>query len=124
GHHVLVRTDNRAVVSYINHQGGLCSCPLYRLAHQILLWAQRKLLSLRALHIPGHLSHGADVLLRQEPRPGEWRLHPQVVELIYHPAPQGLDAMVETWPRLRQYARSLFHFLVQQPPARPSPLPS
>ncbi len=26
-HHVLVRTDNTAVVSYINHQGGLCSRP-------------------------------------------------------------------------------------------------
>ncbi len=34
-HHVLVRTDNTAVVSYINHQGGLCSRPLYRLAHQL-----------------------------------------------------------------------------------------
>ncbi len=32
-------TDNTVVVSYINHQGGLCSCPLYRLAHQILVWA-------------------------------------------------------------------------------------
>ncbi len=26
-HNVLVRTDNKAVVSYINHQGGLRSCP-------------------------------------------------------------------------------------------------
>ncbi len=32
-HHVLVRTDNTAVVSYINHQGGLRSRPLYRLAY-------------------------------------------------------------------------------------------
>ncbi len=32
-HHVLVRTDNTAVVSYINHQGGLRSCPLYRLVY-------------------------------------------------------------------------------------------
>ncbi len=32
-HHVLVRTDNTAVVSYINPQGGLRSHPLYRLAH-------------------------------------------------------------------------------------------
>ncbi len=60
-------------------------------------------------------------------RPGEWRLHPEVVELIWkefgqaqvdlfvsretshcplwfslpHPAPLGLDAMTQTWPRLR-----------------------
>ncbi len=38
--HVLVRTDNTAVVSYINHQGGLRSRPLYRLAYQILGWSQ------------------------------------------------------------------------------------
>ncbi len=59
-HHVLVRTDNTAVVSYINHQGGLRSSPLYRLAHQILVWSQGKLLSLRAVYIPGHLNVGAD----------------------------------------------------------------
>ncbi|KAL0163844.1 hypothetical protein M9458_039597, partial [Cirrhinus mrigala] len=83
GHHALVHTDNTAVVSYINHQGGLRSCPLHRLAHQILLWAQGKLLSLRAVHIPGHLNQGADILSRQGPRPGEWSLHPEVVELIW-----------------------------------------
>ncbi|KAI2647029.1 Transposon Ty3-G Gag-Pol polyprotein [Labeo rohita] len=42
GHHVLVRTDNTA----------------------------DKLLSLRAVHVPGHLNMGADILLRQGPRPG------------------------------------------------------
>ncbi|KAL0197557.1 hypothetical protein M9458_006097, partial [Cirrhinus mrigala] len=30
--HVLVRTDNTLVVSYINHQEGLRSHPLYKLA--------------------------------------------------------------------------------------------
>ncbi len=34
-HNVLVRTDNTAVVSYINHQGGLRSHPLCKLAHQM-----------------------------------------------------------------------------------------
>ncbi|KAL0163874.1 hypothetical protein M9458_039627, partial [Cirrhinus mrigala] len=58
--HVLVRTDSTAVVYYINHQGGLRSRPLYKLAHQILVWSQDKLLSLRAVHIPGHLNVGAD----------------------------------------------------------------
>ncbi len=70
GHHVLVCTDNTAVVSYINHQGGLRSRHLYRLAHQILVWAQGKLLSLRAVSIPGHLNVGADTLSRQGPLPG------------------------------------------------------
>ncbi len=79
---------------------------------------------------PGHLNVGADILSRQGPRPGEWRLHPEVVKQIWrvfgqaqvdlfatrqtshcplwysltHPAPLGLDAMVQTWPRLRLYA--------------------
>ncbi|KAL0160079.1 hypothetical protein M9458_043804, partial [Cirrhinus mrigala] len=72
--------DSTAVVYYINHQGGLRSHPLYKLAHQILVWSQDKLLSLRAVHIPGHLNVGADVLSRQGPRPGEWMLHPEVVD--------------------------------------------
>ncbi len=63
------------------------------------------------------------------PRPGEWMLHPEVVKQIWRifyqaevdlfatrvnaqcplwfslapPAPLGLDAMVQTWPRLRLY---------------------
>ncbi|KAI2646170.1 ORF V: Enzymatic polyprotein [Labeo rohita] len=81
--HVLVRTDNTSVVSYINHQGGLRSRPLYKLAHQILVWSQDKLLSLRAVYVPGHLNLGADILSRQGPRPGEWMLHPEVVKQIW-----------------------------------------
>ncbi|KAL0165880.1 hypothetical protein M9458_037724, partial [Cirrhinus mrigala] len=69
--HVLVRADNTAVVSYINHQGGLRSRPLYKLAHQILVWSQGKLLSLRAVYVPGYLNLGADILSRQGPRPGD-----------------------------------------------------
>ncbi|KAL0194815.1 hypothetical protein M9458_008387, partial [Cirrhinus mrigala] len=121
--HVLVRTDNTAVVYYINHQGGQCSRLLYKLAHQILVWSQDKLLSLQAVHVPGHLNVGADVLSRQGPRPGEWMLHPEVVKQIwkvfgpaqvdlfamrenaqFHPAPLGLDAMVQTWLRRCLYA--------------------
>ncbi|KAL0150616.1 hypothetical protein M9458_054077, partial [Cirrhinus mrigala] len=95
--------------------------PLYKLAHQILVWSQDKLLSLRAVHVPGHLNMGADILSRQGPRPGEWMLHPEVVRQIWrvfgqaqvdlfatqenaqcprwfsltHPDPLGLDAMVQ-----------------------------
>ncbi|KAI2646275.1 Gag-Pro-Pol polyprotein [Labeo rohita] len=75
--HVLVRTDNTSVVSYINHQGGLCSRPLYKLAHQILVWSQGKLLSLKAVYLPGYLNLGADILSRQGPRPRDWMLHPK-----------------------------------------------
>ncbi len=83
GYHVLVHSDNTLVVSYINHQGGLRSRPLCKLACQILLWSQWKLLSLRAAYIPGAHNLGADILSRQGLRPGKWRLHPEVVELIW-----------------------------------------
>ncbi len=127
---MLVRSDNTSVVSYINHQGGLRSRPLCKLVCQILLWSQGKLLSLRATFIPVAHNIGADILSRQGLRPGEWRLHPEVVELIWkefgqaqvdlfasretshcplwfsltHPAPLGLDAMTQTCQRLRLYA--------------------
>ncbi len=113
---------------------GLRSRPLYRLAHQILVWSQGKLLSLRADYIPGHLNVGADILSRQGPRPGEWMLLTEVLKQIwrvfgqaqvdlfatretsqcplwYSLTPLGLDAMVQTWPRLRLYAFPLIALL-------------
>ncbi len=62
GHHVLVRSDNTSVVSYINHQGGLQSRPLCKMVCQILLWSHGKLLSLRAAYILGAHNIGADIL--------------------------------------------------------------
>ncbi len=61
GNYVLVRTDNTATVAYINRQGGLrclLACP--QLARHLLLWSQKQLRSLRAIHI-------------QECQPGGWR---------------------------------------------------
>ncbi len=129
GYHVLVRVDNTAVVSYINHQGGLRSRRLNRLAQQVLLRAQDKFLSLRAIYIPGHTNVGADLLSRQAVTHGEWKLHPEVVSQIWErfyeaevdlfasqetaqcplyfsltpPAPLGLDAMANMWPRRGLY---------------------
>ncbi|KAI2652574.1 Peptide methionine sulfoxide reductase MsrA [Labeo rohita] len=73
-HHVLVSTHNTALVYYINHQGDLRSCTLYKLD---------KLLSLRAVYVPGHLNMGADILSRQGQRPREWMLHPEMVKQIW-----------------------------------------
>ncbi len=83
GCHVLIRTDNMTVVSYLNRQGGLRSRPLYRLARSVYLWAKTKFLSDRVVHIPGNLNSGADLLSRQRMLDGEWRLYPQVVNLIW-----------------------------------------
>ncbi|KAI2659942.1 putative UbiX-like flavin prenyltransferase [Labeo rohita] len=64
GHPVLVRSDNMTVVTYINHQGSLSSRSLHRLDRQFLLCTQGKLLSLRAVHVPGRLNQEADMLSR------------------------------------------------------------
>ncbi len=76
------RTDNTATVAYINHLGGLCSSRMSQLARHLLLWSQKHLRSLRAIHIPGVLNRVADELSRAA-LPEEWRLHPQVVQLIW-----------------------------------------
>ncbi len=75
-------STHKQYVGGLLHQppGGSALAPLYRLARQILLWAQGKLLSLRAVYIPGYLNQGADILSRQELRPGEWMLHTEVLE--------------------------------------------
>ncbi len=44
-HHIIIRTDNMAVVSHINRQGGSRSRTLDRLARRLLLWSQDKFLS-------------------------------------------------------------------------------
>lgn len=83
GHHVLVRTDNTTVLSYINRQGGTHSLPLLQLSRSLLLWSQDHLQSLRATHVPGILNQGADLLSRGGPLVREWRLHPKVVSQIW-----------------------------------------
>ena len=77
GQHVLVRTDNTVT------WGGVRSQSLHHWATRLLLWAARHVLSLRAVHIPGHLNYGADLLSRGDPRAADWCLHPQVIEQIW-----------------------------------------
>ncbi len=128
--HVLVRSDNTATVAYINHQGGLCSRRMSQLARHLLLWSQKHLRSLCAVHVPGELNRAADELSRQHALPGEWQLHPEVLQLIWRrfgdaqvdlfASPDtshcqlffslsegtlGTDALACSWPRgLRKYA--------------------
>ncbi len=69
---VLVRTDNTATVAYINRQGSLHSRRMSQLARHLLLWSQKHLRSLRAIHIPGVFNRAADELYRAA-LPGECR---------------------------------------------------
>ncbi|KAL0160989.1 hypothetical protein M9458_044714, partial [Cirrhinus mrigala] len=121
--HVLVRTDSTATVAYINRQGGLRSRRMSQLARHLLLWSQTWLKSLCAIHIPGEINRAADQLSRQSTHPGEWRLHPETVQLIWShfgeaqidqfaspesshcqlfysldEAPLGRDALAHSWP--------------------------
>ncbi|XP_065325845.1 uncharacterized protein LOC134621241 [Pelmatolapia mariae] len=131
GQHVLVRTDNSTVVSYINRQGGTRSLPLLQLSRSLLLWCSVHFLSLRATHVLGHLNLGPDLLSRGGPLVREWRLHPLIVaqmwdlfgkaqldlfasrvnthcplyfSIIDHNAPLGLDALAHQWPDVLLYA--------------------
>ena len=124
GHHVLVRSDNVSVVSYINRQGGLRSLTLYRLTRRLLVWARSNLLSLKAAHVPGLLNIGPDRLSRNQVPTGEWSLHPQTVQLLWRKfgraevdlfasqenahCPEffskSKDALTHEWPRRPLYA--------------------
>lgn len=81
--HVLVRTDNRTTVAYINRQGGVHSAALLAMAENLWSWASEHLLSLRALYIPGIENRGADLMSRGGPLEDEWRLQPEVVQQIW-----------------------------------------
>ncbi len=131
-HHVIVRTDNMAVVSHINRQGGSRSRTLDRLVRHLLLWSQDKFLSLRAVHVPGVLNLAADFLSRQKLKPGEWMLNRQTVSQIWDlfgkaevdlfasqessqcplwfslsfPTTLGIDAFAHPWPNVSLYAFS------------------
>ncbi|XP_041961423.1 uncharacterized protein LOC121719692 [Alosa sapidissima] len=132
GQHVLIRTDNTSALAYINRQGGIRSRPLFQVVTRLLLWTERNgILSLRAVHIPGRINVGADLLSRGSPRAVDWRLHPQVVEEIWtcfgkadvdlfasrqntqcplwfslggDSPPLGVDALAHPWPVGRLYA--------------------
>ncbi len=130
GYHVIVRTDNMAVVSNINRQEGSRSRTLDRLARRLLLWSQDKFLSLRAVHVLGILNLVADFLSRQKLRPGEWMLNRQTVSQIWDlfgkaevdlfasqessqcplwfslsfPTTLGIDLFAHPWPNVSLYA--------------------
>ncbi len=68
---------------YIHHQGGTRSQSALRVAHNLLLWAQTNLLSIRAAYLPGRLNHAADTLSRGRVSQGDRSLHSDVVQMIW-----------------------------------------
>lgn len=131
GRHVLVRSDNTSTVYHVNHQGGTRSGHSLREAQRLLRWASPRLASLRAMHLPGVQNTAADMLSRGKPPPGEWRLNPAVVQMIWErygradvdlfasetsthcplwfslsgpTGPLGQDALAHSWPDSLLYA--------------------
>ena len=130
GCHVLVRTDNTTTVCYINKQGGLRSNTLHALARRLTLWCHKRLLSIRASHVPGVRNLGADLLSRGGYHYAEWSLHRVVAAQIWDrfgrpradlfaseenakcplyfsitgSPPLGLDALSHDWPGGLLYA--------------------
>ncbi len=122
--HIFIRTDIMTVAAFINHQGGVNSRPLLRLARDRLLWADRHLLSIRAVHVPRHLNYGAYLLSRGGVIHGEWRLHPLTVNRIWSVFGRAevdlftsaenthcplfysleVDALAHSWPKVHKYA--------------------
>ncbi len=114
--------DNMTVLAYINHQGSLKSHSFHKLARHLLLWAQGNPLSLKAVHVPGRLNQGADMLSRDNVSPGECKIYPQMVQMIWSvfgKAEVGLsvlrqlllrnlisrqwDALAQAWPSAHLY---------------------
>ena len=131
GRHVLVRSDNMSTVSQVNHQGGTRLARLLRLSRSLFTWASPRLASLRAVYLPGDRNPVADFLSRRKPPPGEWRLHPEVVDSMWGifgraevdlfaseesthcplwfswteaTSPLGQDALAHVWPDRPLYA--------------------
>ncbi len=94
------------------------------MARRLLLWAQNELLSLTAVHVPGSLNLGADMLSRGNVALWEWTLHPQMVLKIWSVLGEAevnlfasednshcptyfsiqRDALAHDWPSAHQYA--------------------
>uniref|UniRef100_A0AAV2KJJ1 Reverse transcriptase domain-containing protein n=1 Tax=Knipowitschia caucasica TaxID=637954 RepID=A0AAV2KJJ1_KNICA len=83
GRHVMVRSDNTTVVSYLNRQGGTRSPALHRMATVTLLWAALHLLSLRARTSRGSGTWEPTGCPGGGPLQDEWGLAPRVAAEIW-----------------------------------------
>jgi hypothetical protein len=131
GRHILVRSDNKSVVYHINHQGGTRSSQSLQVSQELLTWAFPRFASIRAMHIPGVSNVVPDFLSRHRIPSTEWRLNPEVVEMIWQrfgraevdlfasattthcrlwfslaeeSSPLGQDALAHAWPDRLLYA--------------------
>ena len=77
---ILIQTDNRSAMSYVNKRGGTHSASLTQLAKKLWLWCMdRKIV---AEHIPGLQNQAADEESRKLPGRWDWKLNPSIFNRI------------------------------------------
>ena len=111
GQIILIATDNTAVVSYINKEGGMRSGSLCALLWRLLSWCNHRQIVLRARHIPGRLNVIADKLSRST----------QVIQTEWSLLQEVFDHLCARWhtPRVDLFATRYNHKL----PKFVSPVP-
>lgn len=76
--HVLIWTDSTLAVYHINHQGSTRSRQDLQVLQQLLMWALPPLSEPQGLTSPRSAEQSC-----QGPPQGDWRLHPEVIEMIW-----------------------------------------
>lgn len=71
-------------MTYITYQGGTWSRAVQVEVYYILVWAERHVLALSAVHIPVVENWHADFLNHQQLIPEKLSLHPEVFSAICH----------------------------------------
>ena len=92
---ILVQTDNKSAMTYVNKRGGTHSASLTQLAKTVWLWCMERKISLVAEHIPGLANTIADEESRRQADKWDWKLCPaifQQINLIWGPLTLDLFA--------------------------------
>lgn len=129
--HVLLQSDNKVAIAYINNMGGTKSKKLINLASQIWQWCLEREITLTGEYLPGDMNIEADWESRHFKDKSSWKLDPEIfihlmkiigpctVDLFADrtnaqlnkyfswkedPHAQALDAMLQTWRDIMGYA--------------------
>ena len=79
---ILVQTDNRSAMTYVNKRGGTHSASLTQLAKTVWFWCMERKISLVAEHIPGLMNTVADEESRRQADRWDWKLCPAIFQRI------------------------------------------
>lgn len=79
---ILVQSDNKSVIYYINKEGGTRSQTLLHQTEELLTLAHEKNVSITARYIPGVVNSIADSLSRKKPIP-DWHLSTIILNKIF-----------------------------------------